>query len=55
MNLDGPEVASAPGLNPSMLLQVGIVPRFQQAVRPRLAPASPMKVLTLLEREGPTS
>lgn len=55
MNFDGPEVERAPGLKPSMLLQVGIVPRFQQAVRPRLAPARPMKVLTLLDSEGPTS
>lgn len=53
-NFEGPEVAKAPGLNPSTLLQVGIVFKFQHAVRPKLAPASPMKFLTLLFREGPT-
>jgi hypothetical protein len=54
MNLEGPDVDRAPGLNPSTLLHVGMVPKFQQAVKPRFAPANPTNVLTLFDREDPT-
>jgi hypothetical protein len=54
MNFDGPEVGRLPGLNPSILLQVGMRLPPVHAVKPKLAPAKPMKFLTFPLREFPT-
>ena len=54
MNLEGPEDGKSPGLNPSISLQVGIIPPPVQELKPKFAPARPIKFLTLSLSESPT-